>query len=313
MTLIEFLNDIYLRVCSAGLDRDDFFITVGRDPSDDNLFVYFPGRWSAAGSYGKYKTNTDFTSGINITFPFVLFFSPSLVDSLNQLNDEADKPHIKSHVKFIDDYVPSFGQFGKKYDNEKKQFGISVETLNEDSGVSSRTFHRLPPTNFGLVKDVQERILPKFSSVDFSVNFSSVEVKDIVNHLYNDSVLDYLPTMFSCRGYSNVIYFRRNSSGKLFLEARDLKHSYSVHTDHDIDEDKLYIPIRIRIREFLIFLNTCSENNRGVTIVGKVFSDDFESSSSSRCFLKVIDEDDFARYEYLIPYYDEGLRYGYSC
>lgn len=291
MTLIEFLNDIYTRVCRS--EKDDLLITVERDLNDDKWSVYFASRLIDMASYGTYKTNIDGTC-INQPNPFALSFSGTLIDTLKMLNDDADKPHIESHVKFVDDYV-----YDPSHNKKGKHFGISVDMKDKKVGVSTRMFHNCHGSSFAcIVKGVQDRIVPRFSSVDFSVKFSSEEVKKIVKHLDEKTIIDFE----TWPKHENVIYFRRNSKGKLFLEVRDVHHSYSVHTDHDIEEDLLYIPIRIRIHQFIYILKTCLKNNRGVIIAGKVFSTEDQTS-----YLKMIDEDDFARYEYLIPYLDKGI------
>ena len=262
-------------------------ITVERDQNNDNLFVFFRLHGHLF-VYGTYKTTMD-DQNSNTPNPFILSFAPTLVDSLKLLKDEADKPHIETHVKLVDDYV--YDRKNPPLDKRKadgKHFGISVETKYKESGVSSREFHKCGKGyRYFAYINVRDHI-SKFSTVDFSVNFNSNEVKNIVEHFDESSIVKYR---------ANLIYFRRNSKGKLFLEVRDIHHSYSVHTDYDIGENTLYIPIRIRIREFIFILKLCSEKNKGVVIEGKGFSTEPHDS-----YLKMIDEDDFARYEYWFPY-----------
>jgi hypothetical protein len=294
MTFFEFLYDIYIRVHKVPfIERmSATLITVERDQNNDNLFIFFRLYQPKIFVYGVYKKSFDITD-FDIPNPLILSYSPTLVDSLKQLKDEADNPHIETHIKLVDDYVCD----SKPYlSGDRKKFGISIDTKHTNSRVSSREFHSCGKgSRYFAYVNVQDHI-SKFSTVDFSVNFNSNEVKKIVGHFDEGSIVkDRTSHIYKDR--ANLIYFRRNSKGKLFLEARDIHHSYSVHTDHDIGENTLYIPIRIRIREFIFILKLCSEKNNGVVIDGKGYSTEHHDS-----YLKIIDEDDFSRYEYWFPY-----------
>ena len=321
MTLIEFLNDIYRKVRRSNTTTlEDFILNVERDPIDEKIYIYFASRARKVTYFGKYKTNLTGTS-INIPYPFSLNFNHTIVDTLKVINAETSIPHIEHTAKFVDDFVYDMDKCGRKLTNKEgkiiydegkkfedgrdvtdndKKFGIRIETKNKKSGVSTSEFHKCFTSGIFLVKDVLDKV-PYFNSVDFSTNFSSGDVKKIIKHFDKKSILDTRNT--SPIYGDNIIYFRRNSEGKLFLEATDLQHSYSVHTNCNIEEDLLYIPIRIRMRDFLFVLKVCYENKGGVTIGGKTY---LTRPDKPHSFLNMTYEDDFVRFEYWIQYYSNG-------
>jgi len=152
-------------------------------------------------------------------------------------------------------------------------------------------FHNLPSDIFCV--NVGDHI-SNFSSVEFSINFSVDEVKDIADYLNKKSIIDLKLGYHQSK--SNLIYFRRSSKGRIFLDVRDHRYSYSVETDIKIDEELLHIPVRVKVREFVHVLKMCSESSRSIVIEGKGFANDQNS------FVKMIDDADFARFEYFMPY-----------
>ena len=301
MTLIEFLNDIHTKIVRPDIN-DDFFVTVERDLGDDTLSISFSGYQRDFFVYGKYKTIPDFIDAIPKSNCFIFSFTQALYESLKLFEDDADDPNVETHVKFVSNYVHDWQKRSPiKSDRDRRYFGISMESNNKDeSRVSTRMFHNFmkgSPKHFAYRSN---RGMSEKALGSFSINFSSDEVKEIVNH-FNVSSLVCQKTFPDVKGFNNVIFFRRNSKGKIFLDARDGLFAYSVHTDLDIDELELYIPIRIRIRSFIFILNLCSDNNLGVVIKGSGFP------SGIPAYLKMIYEDDFARFEYLLPYRQAGL------
>ena len=286
MTFFEFLYDVYIRACNVQLE-DDQRITVERDLNNENLFVFKEGFRRDYYVYGVYKTVPD--TGIDCPSCFVLPYHDGLISSLHQLIDEKEE----SHVRLVDDHVydctPNI-----KPDINGKHFGIEIVTNCSSTVTTTTQFYNCYCNGsgyFNITYKNMRDLISSFSSVDFSVKFSSDEVKNIVKHFNKDSIV---------QNGKNSVFFRRCSNGKLYLECCDGQHSYSVHTDCDIEEDILYIPLYIRIREFISVLKTCS--GRGLIFEGKGFSND-----SLDAYLKVIDEDDFARYEYWFPFIPNSL------
>jgi hypothetical protein len=259
MNFFEFLNDVHLRASKLPIIDfyDPNFVTFELNKNKDGLSVSSMSPLKDVFVHGVYKTRPPHTK-FKMPDQFCLTMDDSYFESLHDI-----------------DLVEKDGKIGI----------IHCQTE------SSNTFHKLPADVFCI--NLRDHI-SNFSPADFSVKFDADEVKQIVQQFDIKSIVDQKLGYHQSK--SNLLYFRRNSKGKIFLEVCDHQHSHSVHTDHSVDEETLHFPIRVKIRDFIYILKICSKNNRPITIDGKGFSTESQDS-----WLKLTDEDSLARYEYWLP------------